>query len=284
MRRVAFAGILASLTLSTPLFADEAHSFRFFGPSGAGKTTVMTVLHEAKLPKRLAMNSPEGPKIVFVFDGQRNIIVVNDRDREIIDMAEMAGMMKAMGLSSSGGRVPPELEAAQDLMRSKMKEILDKTPEAQRDMVRKALEAQMGVKMDKPKPAGGGAVEFESTGDTDRINAYDVARWLVTRDGDTVGEAWVTDPADIEGGPALIAAFAEAGALMSEILGDMASGAMQKSGANTQQTFVALAAVNGFPIQIRDEAETWTYEGPGDNVDDLDFAAWADYKRRTLKP
>ena len=64
----------------------------------------------------------------------------------------------------------------------------------------------------------------------------------------------------------------------------MAPDAMKKSGAATQQTFVGLAQVDGFPIQIRNDDDTWTYDGPGDNVDDLDAAVWADYKRRTLNP
>jgi hypothetical protein len=284
MRRVTLAAVLAVLPFATPVFADEAQSFRFIGASGVGKTTLMSVLHDRGQPKRFAISSPDGPKIVFMLDGAETVIVVNDRDQEYFDMAEMAQTMKAMGLG--GGtttRVPPELAAAQDVMRSKMQEILDKTPESQRAMVQKALEAQLGVTMAKPEPPRG-PLTAETTGDTDRIGGLDVTRWLMRRDGETVGEVWAANPDDVDGGAVLLAAMTEAGTLLAQIMGDMAPAAVDKAGVTTDAYFLALGGIDGFPVELTSKDETWSFDGLDADVDALDQETWATYRRRSMKP
>ena len=133
-----FASAAIFAATSLPASSDPGLIAQF-GPSGAGKTTVIRVLLGSLSPKSISINAGQDGA-VFADFGNRKIFVVDEKNKSVIDMGAMAEQYRASGFAKPKSGDLDQLNAAQDVLRKQVEDMLAKMPESQRDIARKALE------------------------------------------------------------------------------------------------------------------------------------------------
>jgi hypothetical protein len=239
------------------LLAGLAHAgpngsvFEFIGPSGVGKTTLIRVLHGPISPSHITIHTEGEDGAVYADLEARRVLVVDDKNKEIMDLGKMAEGMRRSGLMPNAGDVSAanaQLDAAHEVLRKQLEQMLANMPESQRPAARAALEKQFGLTA-KPKKnnRNSGAMRIEQTHDTDRIQNIEVRLIQIFQGNTLLTEVWVADPDDIEGGETLVAALDALSALITDIAGDiMPSGDQSPFGGNPFLS--GLPELSGFPV------------------------------------
>ncbi|MBZ0130378.1 MAG: hypothetical protein K8F59_14825 [Rhodobacteraceae bacterium] len=294
-----FSHFLAALALTTfaagAALADRGYMFNFIGPSGAGKSTlIMVLINDLGKPRRISLNSGQDGA-VFGHLEDRKLFVVDEKNREVIDVGAMMGAYRGSGMAGAAGSASGSmaaLDAVQEQMREKLEEMLAQMPEDQRPMARKMLEKQFGLKPKKAEPAptagNGAGMEVTETGQVKIENGMEQHLIVISVDGRPVSEVWVTDPDNVEGGQVMIDAMAGLGGLFDEVVGDAMPGGKGKGkgpGMNTFEFARQMARLNRFPISTTDleDDETFTLESAAERDLDPDaFEPPKGYRLRTM--
>lgn len=289
-----FSRLLTAAVLSTfaagAALADRAFLYDFLGPSGAGKSTLIQVLvSDLGKARRISLNHGQDGAVYGHFE-DRKLYVVDEKNQEVMDVASMMAAYRGSGaVGNAGGGYTAELDAAQDLMREKLEEMLAQMPEAQRPMARQVLEKQFGLKPKKAEPAptsSGNILDVTETGQVRIEDGMEQRLIIISVGGRPVSEVWVTDPDNIEGGQAMIDAMADLGGLFDEIVGDTVIDRRGKdAGMDTFEFARQLARLNQFPVSTTDLETDETFSLRGARERDLDpdaFEPPKGYRLRTM--
>lgn len=235
------------------LTVAKGETFSFVEPSGAGKTTTISIL-----PGYLVVNG--GTRDEMIADLSGGDILVNDNGRYVSlkDMrARHGGTMPAVPKPKAGGATDPEIEALLDgfpeVMKDQLRARFGKMPKAE---ARRALNLVRG-QMKLPPVAAGAKKEVKAatddravrrSGRTDTKLGYAVAEVFAAGD-----QIWVTDPANVPGGAAFLAAMTEFGAL---------HGTLTKGLPVQDSSFFRMGEIGGFPIVIMAKnGEVYQFDG-----------------------
>jgi len=282
------AATCLSAALGSATLADQSYTYEFIGASGTGKTTLIKVLvSDLDKPSRISLNHGQDGA-VYGHLNDRKLFVVDEKNKSVMDVGEMMAAYRSSGLAGTGSQPVPELDAAQDLLREKLEEMLAQMPKSQRPAMRKILEQQLGVKS-KPtkKPTTNAGLEVTETGEVRFENAVEQHLIVISVGGEPVSEVWVTDPANIDGGQIMVDAMAELSDLFDELVGDaMIAGKNKDAGMDTFEFARQLARLNKFPIMTTDleDDETILLENASRDreLDPDAFEPPAGYKRRSM--
>ncbi|MEM6663529.1 MAG: ATP-binding cassette domain-containing protein [Pseudomonadota bacterium] len=240
---MAQSGALAGLDLSV----REGWTYSFLGPTGAGKTTTISIITDL-------VGISIGTEDAAIVDLGGGEIYVNDRGNYIGLGAQMAQARKQMGALGqvAGGAAAPastgdaELDAYYQgfpaAMVPSLRDQMSKLPKAQQIQTLAMLRQQMGLPAVQAGGAGSAAKAtrsdggFGPTGRTDTIDGIAVRE--VNAGQDTV---WVADPATIDGGAEFVDQMSATGALFRKIMDGFDQ---------PDESILNIDRLGGFPIRI----------------------------------
>lgn len=135
------------MSLAAPLGAQDLTPIRgqilsMLGPSGAGKSALIMVLHPLR---GVAINPGRDGGLYADFE-RRRIVVLDEKNREVVDLGAAARMANAMGAGLGGN--PDVARGIDEAKRRAFEEAakgLAHLPEAEQEAARNALAAAMGL-------------------------------------------------------------------------------------------------------------------------------------------
>ncbi len=203
-----------------------------------------------------------------IFRGDRGEMVITDDQKKeyvVLDRQAMEQLAAQLGAVSS-----------------QIAEALKSVPEGQRA----AVEQMMKQRMPQQAPERP-VLQVRNTGERGEHADYPCVKYVVTRDGRTVRELWVTPWANIEGGEEAAEAFLAMADFMSELLEALPAGG--GPGGLTDNPFIEMKELDGFPVVTRNfdeggglEDESTLRSARRRTIDPSEFEPPAGYKRRSM--
>ena len=138
-----------------------------------------------------------------------------------------------------------QLAGQLDQVAAQMLEALKNVPEEQRKMVEQMMKRRM-PKQAPSKPA----TELRKTSERDTKNGYPCVKYEVLKEGDKVGDLWVTEWKNIEGSDETQAVFGEMANFFQGMVDAFSSiGAPGGPGAEFDRSFLGpMKGLDGFPV------------------------------------
>ncbi len=219
-----------------------------------------------------------GKKDEVIFRGDRGEMAVIDHQQRsffVFDRATMdamAGQIRQAQQAMNGMKIPDE--------------VLQRMPEKERKRL-EAMMKQQGAPPEAPRTS----TEYRQTGERATHAGYPCLKYDWYRDDVRVGELWVTEWDNVEGGEEAAEVFKQMAAFFKEMT-DTLGKAMGEQGfmGGRQDPFGPFLEVDGFPVVTRTfengelDTESTLRSARRRTLDPADFEPPAGYKRMTMGP